>query len=291
METNYKISIPKPCHENWDKMTPEQTGRFCNSCAKSVVDFTGMKASEIQHFFVENQGQKVCGRFKKEQLDSVIIEIPREVLFSQVQFHKMFLLSLLVCMGTTLFSCQNPNGNSQAIDKVKVVDSTEQRMVLGLPLPEKNVKYETDTTDLKTEPKTTQKSKTKVASKVPLITGDIALEPTPKERADPNQVYPSSTVEVKPSFNDGIYEFYEYVGHNFKVSEADEKISGKIFVSFIVDIDGSLQDIKILRGINETLDKEALRVMKASPKWTPGQQNGQKVKVAYALPILIRAKE
>ncbi|MDN3676018.1 hypothetical protein QWY90_15130 [Flavobacterium paronense] len=136
METNYKITVPKPCHEDWDKMTPDQTGRFCNSCVKSVVDFSDMKATEIQEYFIRNQGQKICGRFKTEQLDSVIIQIPRDVLFSQVQFHKIFMLALLVSMGTTLFSCQNSNGDKQKIDGVEVTDSTYT--TTGVILPKKD---------------------------------------------------------------------------------------------------------------------------------------------------------
>jgi hypothetical protein len=124
METNYKITIPKPCHENWDKMMPNESGRFCGSCAKSVIDFTQMKSSEIQEYFIMNQGKSICGRFKNQQLDSIIIKIPSQVLFSQVHFHKMFLLALLVSMGTTLFSCADKNGNKQKIDGVEVVTYT-----------------------------------------------------------------------------------------------------------------------------------------------------------------------
>lgn len=138
METNFKISVPKPCHEDWNAMTPDQTGRFCNSCSKSVVDFSSMKAAEIQKYFIQNQGQKICGRFKTEQLDSIIIQIPREFLFSQVQFHKMFMLALLVSMGTTLFSCQNSSGDKQKIDGVEVVDSVKETRTIGMPLPPKN---------------------------------------------------------------------------------------------------------------------------------------------------------
>lgn len=140
MESKYKISIPKPCHEDWEKMTPDATGRFCSSCTKSVVDFTSLNATEIQNYFIENNGQIVCGRFKTKQLDSIIIQIPRKVLFSPMQFHKMFLLALLISMGTTLFSCQNNNGDKQKIDGVEIIDSTENKTVVGMLLPPKLIK-------------------------------------------------------------------------------------------------------------------------------------------------------
>ncbi len=133
METKYEIEIPKPCHENWNQMTPDATGKFCGSCAKNVIDFTKMNTQEIQDYFLENQGKMVCGRFKNEQLDSLIIKIPNQVLFSQVSFHKMFMLALLVAMGTTLLSCHDENGNKQKINSVEVVQDTinHDDMLLG----------------------------------------------------------------------------------------------------------------------------------------------------------------
>ena len=138
MERNYKITIPKPCHENWNAMSPDDNGRFCGACSKSVVDFTNMKSTEVQEYFIQNQGQKICGRFKNEQLDTIVIQIPSAVLFSQVNFHKIFMLALLVSMGTSLFSCKNNNGEKQKIDSVEVVN-TIQHTTMGIPLPPKQL--------------------------------------------------------------------------------------------------------------------------------------------------------
>lgn len=295
METNYKISIPKPCHENWDAMTPETTGRFCNSCAKSVVDFTNMKAPEIQQYFIQNQGQKICGRFKNEQLDSIIIQIPRNILYSQVQFHKIFMLALLICMGTTLFSCQSETGKKK-IDGVEVVkDSFEMKMTMGLPLPPKKATCETDSISENTNQK---KGKVKVINNGHttgdvVTSGIVSVEPhnLPNSHVPKDEILHVASVEIKPNFPGGIAKFYDYFISHFKISEENKKVSGKIFVSFVVDTNGDLYDIKILRGINETLDKEALKVLEASPKWIPGEHHSQKVKVAYSLPIKITAQE
>jgi len=86
MDTKHKITIPKPCHEDWDKMTPNNNGRFCSSCSKTVVDFTNMSPNEIQMYY--QQHSNVCGRFKNSQLDSLTIQIPNRVLFSQTNYHK-----------------------------------------------------------------------------------------------------------------------------------------------------------------------------------------------------------
>lgn len=117
------ISVPKPCNEDWNAMTPEGVGRFCNVCTKTVTDFTGMTDVEIQTYLQLNGGQQICGRFKTEQLDNIIIRIPEKVLFSQTQFRKIFLLALLITMGTTLLSCTGNNGR-QVIGEVAIDSDT-----------------------------------------------------------------------------------------------------------------------------------------------------------------------
>ncbi|WP_431243925.1 hypothetical protein ACQ9BO_05510 [Flavobacterium sp. P21] len=126
MERNYKITIPEPCHENWDAMTPKDNGRFCMSCSKTVIDFASMLPEEIQHFFIQNQNKKICGRFRNEQLETIIVQIPSRILYTQTQYHKVFLLALFIAMGTTLFSCQDKDGNKKKIENVEIVDHLEQ---------------------------------------------------------------------------------------------------------------------------------------------------------------------
>ncbi|RZJ62192.1 MAG: hypothetical protein EOO45_22695 [Flavobacterium sp.] len=104
--TNYKPTISTPCNENWENMAPENQGRFCAMCTKNVIDFTAMTDSEVQNYLLENRNSKVCGRFNPAQLDTVVINIPRQVLFAQTSFRKCFLLALLVTMGTVLLSCE-----------------------------------------------------------------------------------------------------------------------------------------------------------------------------------------
>ena len=146
MKNTYRITIPEPCHEDWNKMTPDETGRFCSSCAKSVVDFSGMKTKEIQQFFIKNQGKSVCGHFRNEQLDSIIIQIPSQILHTPMHFHKMFMLVLLITMGTSLLSCKDNNGNSTKIDKVEVINSTNTTNITkGKPMPAKPITTKNDT--------------------------------------------------------------------------------------------------------------------------------------------------
>jgi hypothetical protein len=125
METNFKITIPKPCHENWNAMTPDATGRFCSSCTKTVVDFTNKSTTEIQQYFIENKDQKVCGHFKNEQVNKFNLHIPQSLLNKRRPFHKAFLLTLFIVMGTSLFSCRNHN--DQTLGEVVIKDTLKNQ--------------------------------------------------------------------------------------------------------------------------------------------------------------------
>ncbi|SDD86121.1 BTB/POZ domain-containing protein [Niabella drilacis] len=63
-----KIQIRTPCHENWEAMVPRESGRYCNTCCKTVVDFTGMTPDAISAYLVQHQSQKICGRLTEKQL-------------------------------------------------------------------------------------------------------------------------------------------------------------------------------------------------------------------------------
>ncbi len=73
MKKQLHVHIPTPCHENWNKMTPENKGRFCNSCAKTVVDFSVMTANDVLNYLSKNKGN-LCGRFADDQLQRPLIE-------------------------------------------------------------------------------------------------------------------------------------------------------------------------------------------------------------------------
>lgn len=108
--------------------------------------------------------------------------------------------------------------------------------------------------------------------------------PADSKVVEDNTVYTS--VEVKPDFPGGIAKFYSFVMKSFRAPE-DEELNGKIMVQFVVEKDGSLTDIKVLRDLGFGTGKEAVRVLSNSPKWKPGIQNGRPVRVIYTLPISI----
>src|SRR3970040_609950 len=105
-----------------------------------------------------------------------------------------------------------------------------------------------------------------------------------------NQIYNTAGIVVKPEFPGGMDKFYSYVGKNYQTPE-EEGLKGKVYVTFVVEKDGSLTDIKVIRDIGYGTGKEAIRVLNKCPKWTPGEQNGKKVRVLYSLPITIQSAE
>lgn len=91
-------------------------------------------------------------------------------------------------------------------------------------------------------------------------------------------------VEQIPEFTGGLEKLFIFITKNLKYPQG-EKVEGRVVVSFVVEKDGSLTDLKVNKSLSEATDAEAIRVMKISPKWQPGMQGGYPVRVRYALPI------
>lgn len=119
-----QITIPKPCSENWQAMTPNALGRHCDSCAKTVVDFTRMSDEEVQAYFHTSTDQRVCGRFRSSQLATFNLQIQAHSIRKPQQ---LFWAILLTVFGTSLFSCSNHQ--NQTLGEVEWVDSLHQQKV------------------------------------------------------------------------------------------------------------------------------------------------------------------
>ncbi len=122
---------------------------------------------------------------------------------------------------------------------------------------------------------------------IEIINQTIALvEPIPDE--DVEEII--TIAETMPSFQGGLEAFYRFIGKNLKYPAQARRmgIEGKVFVHFVVDKDGSLSDISIVRGIGAGCDEEVLRIVAMSPRWNPGLQRGNPVRVRMMLPITFR---
>ena len=102
---------------------------------------------------------------------------------------------------------------------------------------------------------------------------------------NPNQIF--TAVEQAPSFPGGDGAFGKYLGKNihYPAIARENNVQGRVVLTFVVERDGSLTDIKVLRSLGSGTDEEAVRVLKASPKWKPGIQNGRPVRVQYSIPV------
>ena len=99
-------------------------------------------------------------------------------------------------------------------------------------------------------------------------------------------------VEVMPQYPGGMPELMQYLAKNIKYPiQAQKKgIEGRVTVRFIVEKDGSISNVTVVRHIHPLLDKEAVRVIKAMPKWSPGMLNGKPVRVKFNIPVAFRLK-
>ncbi|MFD2582864.1 TonB family protein [Pedobacter vanadiisoli] len=108
-----------------------------------------------------------------------------------------------------------------------------------------------------------------------------------------DKVYDFVSIEKQPEFPGGIAKFYKYIGGSIKYPKLaqENNVQGKVFLSFVVEKDGSLSDIQITRGLGSGTDEEAIRVLKESPKWNPGIQNGLAVRVKYNINVNFMLKD
>ena len=119
-----------------------------------------------------------------------------------------------------------------------------------------------------------------------IITEQVIEEP----KVVDEQPMSIAMVEQKPEFPGGEAAMYKWLSDNivYPSAASEEGVQGRVVVEFVVDRDGSITNVKVVRQRHPALDKEALRVIKAMPKWIPGRNNGQPVKVTYTLPVTFK---
>lgn len=306
MNNSFKISIPKPCHENWNAMTPKEKGRFCSNCAKTVVDFTKKSNSEIQDYLIKNKSQQVCGHFYKQQLDIITVEIPKTTFQQKLSFEKLFILALFIAMGTTLFSCQYSNGKKQKIQDVIIIDtlkkaereidslSVQKNSVIinnklklpptptattGIMICENVAKKDSIIDITKTENIVETREIGVIEIEDDIIIGFITPEPprfpnTEKLSEKENRIYFQKRLQ-------------KFVSKNFIVPQNNLGLSkGKhrIYTQFTIDTLGNVTDIKV-KAPHPTLKEYVETVLNKLPKFISGKQTGKPVNTKYTLPI------
>lgn len=118
------------------------------------------------------------------------------------------------------------------------------------------------------------------------IVAPIELIPSDNPNSEYNIAYPESTVETKPEFPGGNEAFQLFIKKNYKQTESSDS-KGKIYLTFIIEKDGSLTDIKVIRDFGHGSGEEAINVLKKSPNWIPGKHKGKILKVQKLIAMLI----
>jgi hypothetical protein len=192
--TMLQINIPKPCHEDWNAMTPTSRGAFCSACAKDVVDFTTMTDDEVQHYLLNKAGEKVCGKFYNTQLHRIRINIPNYIFYAKIAGWKKFMAIVMLAFGSMLFGC-DVTTDKPVTDVVKTEKPNSSEQVLGESSYFVDLKEKVATQQvceiIEVEPEMIKSPIfTTMGFIVPVIMGDM---------------------EVKPALNDTT-EVYEMVG-------------------------------------------------------------------------------
>ena len=156
-------------------------------------------------------------------------------------------------------------------NQVKAMDELDANTAVG-------VKDQEGTKD-----RTIEAARTDVVEKV------VIEEPKEEVKQEVTQKI-FDVVEQQPSFPGGQNALLQWLQQNIHYPPVAEEngIQGRVVVSFVVEPDGSITNVQVVRGVDPSLDKEAVRVTKAMPKWQPGKQNGQAVRVKYNLPVQFR---
>lgn len=117
---------------------------------------------------------------------------------------------------------------------------------------------------------------------------EVIAQPEPPKHEEESKVF--DVVEQMPSFPGGQGALLEYLASHVKypVVAQENGVQGRVVVSFVVERDGSITDVRVVRSVDPSLDREAARVVSSMPRWTPGKQNGSAVRVKYNVPVSFR---
>ena len=128
-ENLFKIYIPEPCHEDWDKMNSNKQGAFCKVCSKTVIDFSVKTDGEIQEFLQANLDKKICGRFKTHQLEETSrlkiqqpkFEFPKYLFPLSYSPARVFTMAIMLFASVALASCGNSEtGGGEGTDSNRI---------------------------------------------------------------------------------------------------------------------------------------------------------------------------
>lgn len=268
------VRIEQPCAENWETMKIGLNARFCDNCQKSVIDFTQKDRKEILQYLLARQNQRICGRIHSSQLDFTHSDFLVSISALTKKHKDTNLPFYLLAIGSLVLMSYSPNTESANRKEMN------PRMVLqDTTLSKLNCVQPTDSI-----PKQEKKVGAEELLDIPL-TGDISIGPD----ASLGLTEPYHIVEIMPEFVGGYDSLANFIKQNLKYPEweKEQKIQGRLYVSFIVDRNGEIKEPNVVKTVvgAKNFDKEVIRMIKLMPNWIPGKHEGKNVAVRFVLPI------
>jgi protein TonB len=172
--------------------------------------------------------------------------------------------------------------NKVVVDEILEVPPTEQLPPPPPKIEQPQVIEVPDDKKIEEEIEINMDAETDITeAKVEIPMAPVVVE----EKEDPNTIF--TVVEETAAPIGGMGAFYEYVGKKIKYPAQAKRmgIEGKVFVEFVIERDGSITDVKAIKGIGAGCDEEAVRILQSAPKWKPGKQRGKPVRQKMVLPI------
>lgn len=308
-----KVTIKEPCDADWNKMKIGMISRHCELCNKSVMDFTKMTREEILLYLFNNNKKSTCARmyggqidFHHQELEAIIEGTRRQ------QGNKAFLVLSFATLA--LMSCETETGVTptviQELGEIELVHPVDSVSEKDSSQVEEKVVPKTDSSEVEKK----AKSYTPKRGEVAILTGDVEAFPglievpahlenhsmgavIPGEElmgdtllTEVEQVF--SIAEVMPEFPGGTDSLLSYLSSHIQYPKKAQRMGmeGRVYVQFIVEKDGTITEPIVLKGVDESLDKEALRVVKSMPNWIPGKNRGEEVRTKFVIPVKYQLK-
>lgn len=296
-----KIVLDFRCGENFLAMDLTDTGRHCEICSKDIYDFTGMSVEEANRFIYQSQNENICGYFKKKNF-AAPVNIDIQVGTNPLLKHAY---TALFAIGSLLQSCNtefeqendpdlpltgqiNPNDTLAQTDSVES-DSTEISMKQSNDEKELKPVHHYSSMD-RTYDKYLEDcyvvtrgvdDRTIGYKDRYEVTGGVPLERDPFDTGSPYTVY--GNVEVEPEFPGGDAELVNYIYKHLRKRKI--KSFGRALVGFTVESNGKITDVVLVDSLDDTTNKEVVRLIKSMPKWEPGKVGDGDVSTRMVLPV------
>ena len=197
---------------------------------------------------------------------------------------------------TTLSQLEEPEVKQEEVQKVEPVAPPPPALKSSIKFTAPVIKKDEEVADEDEMKSQEELTESKVTISIADVKGNDEeggeliedLKTIVTEAPEEEQVF--DMVEQKPQFPGGDAEMYAWLSKNLRypVIAQENGIQGRVVCQFVVGSDGSIREIKVLRGLDPSCDKEAVRAIQAMPKWIPGRQNGKAVAVRYTLPVMFR---